>query len=182
MSKKTPRYCENFPMIRYLLIFPGLMAVLFVFQLSPWGQAHVVLPFTASIAHLSAWLLQTWDPQVLAHGKIIWNAENQFAVSIEAGCNGVEAGLILISAMLAFPAPWKARLVGILVGNLTVQALNLLRIISLFYLGQWDETLFEWAHLYVWQALIMLDVLVVFLVWLRWLGKQEASPQIPAAA
>jgi exosortase H (IPTLxxWG-CTERM-specific) len=169
-------------MTRYLLIFLGLMVVLFVFQLSPWGQAYVVLPFTGWIAQLSAWLLQLWDPQVLAQGKIIWNTENQFAVSIEAGCNGVEAGIILISAMLAFPAPLKAKLMGILIGNLTVQALNLLRIVSLFYLGQWDETLFEWAHLYVWQALIMLDVLVVFLVWLRWLGKHKALPSEPAAA
>jgi hypothetical protein len=26
---------------------------------------------------------------------------------------------------------------------------------------------FEWAHLYVWQALIMLDVLIVWLIWVR---------------
>jgi exosortase H (IPTLxxWG-CTERM-specific) len=169
-------------MTRYLFSFLALMLALFVFQLSPWGQEYVVLPFTGLIAQLSAWLLQLWDPQVLAQGKIIWNTENQFAVSIEAGCNGVEAGIVLVSAMLAFPAPWKAKLTGILIGNLTVQVLNLVRIISLFYLGQWDETLFEWAHLYVWQALIMLDVLVVFLVWLRWLDKRKASPQMPAAA
>jgi hypothetical protein len=26
---------------------------------------------------------------------------------------------------------------------------------------------FEWAHQYVWQALIMLDVLIVWLIWVR---------------
>ena len=31
--------------------------------------------------------------------------------------------------------------------------------------------MFEWAHLYVWQALIMLDVLVVWLVWVRTLPR-----------
>jgi exosortase H (IPTLxxWG-CTERM-specific) len=169
-------------MTRYVLLFLGLMLTLFVFQLSPWGQANVVLPLTGAIAHLSAWLLQLWEPQVLAQGKIIWNTKNAFAMSIEAGCNGVEAGIILMSAMLAFPAPWRAKLIGILMGNLTVQALNLVRIISLFYLGQWDEALFEWAHLYVWQALIILDVLVVFLVWLSWLAKHEPPPQVPAVA
>jgi hypothetical protein len=30
---------------------------------------------------------------------------------------------------------------------------------------------FEWAHLYVWQALIMLDVLIVWLVWIRTLPR-----------
>jgi hypothetical protein len=44
---------------------------------------------------------------------------------------------------------------------------------------------FEWAHLYVWQALIMLDVLVVWLIWVRTLpreGDDRAPPTPPAAA
>jgi hypothetical protein len=47
------------------------------------------------------------------------------------------------------------------------------RVISLFYLGQWDYQIFEWAHLYVWQALIMLDVLVVWLIWVRTLPRAQ---------
>ena len=52
-----------------------------------------------------------------------------------------------------------------------MQGLNVVRVISLFYLGQWNLQVFEWAHLYVWQALIMLDVLVVWLVWVRMLPR-----------
>ena len=48
-----------------------------------------------------------------------------------------------------------------------VQVANILRIISLFYLGQWRMDAFEFAHLYLWQGLIMLDVLVVWLIWVR---------------
>ena len=33
--------------------------------------------------------------------------------------------------------------------------------------------MFEWAHLYVWQALIMLDVLVVWLIWVRTLPRAD---------
>jgi exosortase/archaeosortase family protein len=53
--------------------------------------------------------------------------------------------------------------------------LNIVRIISLFYLGQWNYDVFEWAHLYVWQALIMLDVLIVWLLWVRTLPKIDRS-------
>jgi len=38
---------------------------------------------------------------------------------------------------------------------------------------------FEWAHLYVWQALIMLDVLVVWLVWVRLLPKPHGRGNGP---
>ncbi len=40
---------------------------------------------------------------------------------------------------------------------------------SLFYLGNWDMEFFSWIHLYLWPALIMLDVLIVFIVYLRYL-------------
>jgi len=53
-----------------------------------------------------------------------------------------------------------------------VQAVNVLRIVSLFYLGQWNMQWFEFAHLYLWQALIMLDVLVVWLLWVRYLARK----------
>jgi hypothetical protein len=35
---------------------------------------------------------------------------------------------------------------------------------------------FEFAHLYVWQALIMLDVLVVWLIWIRAMPVPVAAP------
>lgn len=171
-------------MNRFVLIFPLLVVLLFAAELLPWGQTWFVQPWTAAITDLSAWLMRLFDDQVLALGKVIWNQANGFAVSVEAGCNGVEAAIILVAAMVAFPAPWRHKLTGILMGVTTVQALNVLRIVSLFYLGQWNKAVFEWAHLYVWQALIVLDVLLVFLFWLRWLSRQEQAakptPEVPA--
>jgi exosortase H (IPTLxxWG-CTERM-specific) len=102
-------------------------------------------------------------------------ADSRFPSRLAA--NGVEAAIILIAAMLAFPAPWKHRLVGILAGLAAVQALNVVRVISLFYIGQWNLRAFEWAHLYAWQALIMLDVLIVWLVWIRALPLRPDASQ-----
>jgi len=160
-------------MIRFILTFFLIVIVLLVAELSSPVQEAFVLPFTSAISHVSAWIMQAFDDQVRAQGKLIWDQASGFAVSIEAGCNGVEAGIVLVAAMLAFPASWRQRAIGIALGLLTVQALNLIRIISLFYLGQWNQTFFEWAHLYLWQALIMLDVLLVFLVWVRWISGQH---------
>jgi exosortase/archaeosortase family protein len=63
-----------------------------------------------------------------------------------------------------------------------VQGLNVVRVISLFYLGQWNREVFEWAHLYVWQALIMLDVLIVWLLWVRTLPRARDLPPPPPPA
>ncbi|MEQ1636095.1 MAG: exosortase H [Methylococcales bacterium] len=154
-------------MKRFFIVFWLLLIMLFVAELANPVQAAIITPFTEIIAHISAGLISIFDKSVIFRGIEVINAENGFSVSIQAGCNGVEASLVLIAAILAFPAPLLSKLIGILVGFLSVQVLNIVRIISLFYLGQWNFAVFEWAHLYIWQALIMVDVLVVFLVWLK---------------
>ena len=163
-------------MIRFLLLFLLIQGVLFTVELLQPVQAAVIVPWTGLLAKASAWLVTGFDDSVVAAGKVLRHAGNGFAVSIEAGCNGVEATIVLLAAVLAFPAPWRYKLAGFVAGFAAIQGLNLIRIISLFYLGQWNEEVFEWAHLYVWQALIMLDALIVFLVWLRTL---PARPDLP---
>jgi exosortase H (IPTLxxWG-CTERM-specific) len=163
-------------MIRFFVLFLVLQAALFGAELTPWAQRYFVLPWTNELAAISAALVTLADPNVAAVGQVLRSTRNGFAVSIEAGCNGVEATIVLLAAVLAFPAPWKNKLVGLLAGVVAVQGLNIVRVISLFYLGQWDLRMFEWAHLYVWQALIMLDVLIVWLVWVRTLPRAPAKP------
>jgi exosortase H (IPTLxxWG-CTERM-specific) len=166
-------------MARFLAVFLFLLVGLFAAELTPPVQNAFVLPWTEGLARVSAGLVTLFDARAVAVGKVLQNTASGFAISIEAGCNGIEAAIILIAAMLAFPAPWKHRLVGILAGLVAVQALNVVRVISLFYIGQWNLRAFEWAHLYAWQALIMLDVLIVWLVWIRAL---PLPPQANASA
>ena len=161
------------PMLRFLLLFLVCLAMLFVAELWQPVEQHVIEPFTAAIAKVCVFIVGLFDSHVLAAGKELRSTTNGFAISIERGCNGVEAVIILVSAMLAFPASWRQKALGIGLGFVAIQVLNLVRIISLFYLGQWNRTWFDWFHLYLWQALIVLDALVVFLLWLRWLSRDR---------
>jgi exosortase H (IPTLxxWG-CTERM-specific) len=165
-------------MVRFFLVFLALQALLFGLELTPWVQHWFVVPWTDTIAAISADLVKVFDPDVIAEGNVLQSARNGFAVAIEAGCNGVEASIVLVAAMLAFPASWPRKLIGLAVGILAVQGLNIIRVISLFYLGQWSLDVFDFAHQYVWQALIMLDVLIVWLLWVRTLprGAPAAAP------
>ena len=154
-------------MARFAIIFLTVQIGLFAMEmLEPVRQA-VIDPWTSALAAASGWIVSAFDPTVVASGAILRSLTNGFAVEIQAGCNGVEACITLAAAIVAFPASWRYRLAGILLGFFAVQALNLVRVISLFYLGQWSMRAFEFAHLYLWQALILIDALVVFLVWAR---------------
>jgi exosortase H (IPTLxxWG-CTERM-specific) len=162
-------------MVRFFILFLVILAVLFGLELTPWAERWFVEPWTIALAKISTWLVTLFDSQVEATGRVMRSLTNGFGVSIEKGCNGIEATIVLVAAMLAFPSPWKYKIIGILSGFVAVQALNVVRVISLFYLGQWNMTAFEWAHLYIWQALIMLDVLIVFLIWIRLLPNSRST-------
>ena len=164
-------------MRRFALIFLVLLVALFTLELQKPVQQHVIEPFTAAIASVSAALITPFDDSVVSRGRVLQFGDYGFAVSIEAGCNGVEATIVLIAAILAFPAPWRSRLWAIAIGFVTIQILNLLRIISLFYLGRWNIDIFNWVHLYLWPVLIMLDVLLVFMLYLRHLARANPVAQ-----
>lgn len=162
-------------------LFVVYLVTLFALEwLKPVRQV-LIKPFTEQLATLSAMIIQLFDQDVSSHGIVIQSLSNGTAVAILAGCNGVEAMICLTAAILAYPAPWKQRLLGLVIGYVAIQAFNILRIISLFYLLQWNEHWFELAHLYIWQGLIFLDVLIVFILWIRWLVKQQTATPLATA-
>jgi len=165
-------------MRRYALIYLVVLVAFFVLETTPWAQAFTVGTWTQFLAEVSGGLMQWFDGTVVVQGSNIRNGQTGYAVSIKAGCNGVEAAMILAAAILAYPAPWGRKLLGMAVGVMAIQLLNIIRIISLYYLGEWSEKALTIAHLYVWPGLIILDALIIFLVWMHWLGKPSARPAV----
>lgn len=163
-------------MLRFSGLFLILLLVFFGIGMTNVVYDSIVMPFTSAIASLSAAILTTFDADVSAVSNIL-KSKSGFSVSIESGCNGVEATMILCAAVLAFPASIIQKLVAIIAGFVTIQIFNMMRIVSLFYLGQWNMEVFDWAHLYLWPSLIVVDVIVVFLVWLRYLNKPGIEQQ-----
>jgi len=166
-------------MLRFFIIFSVLLVGLFTLEILQPAERFVILPFTSMVADISVWIVKLFDENVIANGNIIRDKVSGFGVRIERGCNGLEAVIILFSAIFAFPAPLRSKFIGFVIGFFAIQLLNLVRIISLFYLGQWNYTAFEWFHLYLWQALIILDAMVVWLIWLRTLPKVDYPPPPP---
>ena len=124
---------------------------------------HVIVPFTAGVAKVSGTLLQGIGQPVDVHGTII--RSSRFGVNINNGCNGVEAMLILLASIVAFPASLKARAIGLALGAVCVQLLNAVRIVTLYLLGAYQPRLFDMFHTAVWQILVILSAIAFFLIW-----------------
>ena len=103
-------------MARFLLLFCGVLGSLFAIEMLKPVQEVLIQPFTGLLASLSTAIILPFDDNVIAQGRILRDATTGFAVSIEAGCNGVEAAIVLIAGIVAFPASVIHKALAILAG------------------------------------------------------------------
>ena len=161
--------------IQFLVLFAVLMGG--GFTLVAWQPVNdgFVEPFTAAIAKVSAKILDLFGQQTVMNGTRVYG--KGFAVDIENGCNGIEALIIFLSATLSFPAPWKARLTGLVLGVIGIQIVNLIRVVALFMTGVYFPSFFDSSHTVVWQTVV---ILFAVLLWVFWAQRFAVQPRQPA--
>lgn len=165
-------------MVRFLWVFPVCVVAGFALLEAPFARP-AVNGFTALLVKITAFLVRLFGGTAAAQFKVLRNPSTGFAITVEDTCNASNVVILLWAAVLAFPASWRQRAKGIVAGTLVLHAVNLLRIVSLYYLGQYRAEWFEFAHIYVWEGLMMLVTLVVFWSWVQ--GNREMKTGQAAA-
>ena len=131
-------------------------------------QEGILVPWCEVEAAISEYLMNFFGGGVVRAGAELLDSVTGEGIVVLWACSGADATFILLAAIFVYPCSWIARLKGCVAGFIAVQGMNILRIISLFYMNLWRADFFQFAHLYLWQGLLMLDVLVFMLMWLRW--------------
>ena len=169
--------------VRVIATFLFLI-VAFFFVLT-WGPIVDRVDVGAGLAKMAAWLsfgllwllgfLFGYD--VAIDGTVMISGD--FRVDVAPACSGAVATSIYVSAVLAYPAAWAAKLKGSLLGVLTIFLVNVLRVAALFLIGLYFEEIFHETHVYVAQS-----VLVCFAValWLYWVIKFADAPPTQSPA
>ena len=124
---------------------------------------NFVEPFTGLVAKASGVTLNLIGQDIRMHGTAISN--RRFGVNIKNGCNGLETMVIFLAAVLAFPASWKARFAGLIFGAITIQGINLVRVVALFLTGAYYPKFFDSSHTVVWQTIVILFGVVMWILW-----------------
>jgi exosortase H (IPTLxxWG-CTERM-specific) len=147
----------------FLARFASLLVLFYL--LVAWRPVNdaVVVPFTGLIARVSAGLLNALGERVVVAGTEL--RSTGFAVNIENGCNGIETVLLFASAVLAFPSTIRRKAAGLALGFAAIEFLNLVRVVSLFWIGRHHPSLFASSHTVIWQSVVVLFGVLLFLVW-----------------
>ena len=163
--------------ISFLVIFIVILGGGFTLLALNSVNDHVIEPFTAGVAKTSGITLNLIGQDIEMEGTVIRN--KRFAVNVRNGCNGVETMIIFLAAVLAFPASWKARGVGLALGLVAIQAINLVRVVALFMTGAYFPKFFDSSHTVVWQTVV---ILFGVLLWVFWANRYAQPISVAAKA
>ncbi len=149
---------------RFLFIFAILVGVFYATVIWPPFDRLFYLYLEAN-ARIANALLRTLAQDTHVRGLTVLSPG--YAISIRRGCDGLEPAWIFCSGVLAFPAPARSKAVVLPVGVAVILCTNLVRILSLYFIGARMPAFFPVAHLELWPAAFMVLVIAIWVHWIR---------------
>jgi exosortase H (IPTLxxWG-CTERM-specific) len=159
-------------LVRLYISFGAIMILFIIVFNTKTFYWNANVPFTSFIAFTSGLVINLFGGTSSVNGTNL--STSQFSINVVDGCNGLYATAILISGVIAYPSKIIHKLLGVFIGFIAIFALNLVRVISLLYLGQYYPDVFKEAHIFVWQPIIILWAIFIWYIWWNKIeGKKE---------
>jgi exosortase/archaeosortase family protein len=128
----------------------GAVGVLLVMELAP-GLQRLFDPVNLLLAHAVEYLLVRMDMPVMRNGTVLMHPDG-FGYRIDYVCSGFRPAALIAVTILVVRVTWVQRIVGILVALAFIEALNVGRLVHLFWLGVHQPEAFFVAHRVVWNV------------------------------
>ena len=159
---------DKFKRTRPILKFWGgfLFLILLYFGISyfPFYETYILTPVSSIYAKASSLILNLFGEGTSSSGVQI--SSNEFSISVKKGCDGIAATIFYISCILWTPGPKKSKINGILFGIIILSGLNLIRVVSLFWIGAYVPSIFDFMHVEFWQVAYIGIAVFLYVYWL----------------
>ncbi len=150
------------PVLQFGLSFALWLAVLYALLATTFFDRMLYSYLEANAWLANAILRGLGQP---THVSEVTIQSPQFAMAVRRGCDAVEPTWLLCAAMISFPAPLLHKLWGMLAAVVLLQILNLIRIVSLYWIGIHLPGFFNSAHLELWPTAFIVVAIVIFVGW-----------------
>jgi exosortase/archaeosortase family protein len=124
-------------------------------------------------AHLGAAIVRPIDPAARAVGSEIRGCAS---VMIGSGYDAIDVILPFTAAVLVFPARLRHRAIGIALGVLSLSALNMIRVASLYGLASHGAATVAPSVAAILRVLMVTLAMVGFIAWGRWVSDEAPPP------
>lgn len=148
--------------VRSCLIFVVCIS-LSIFAYSKLVETDAMLSLRTFVAQSTGAILNALGTGVQVDGTLVSSAD--FSMIIVNECTGIVSMIILLCAVFPYPCKINRKLLGIAIGMPSLFLLNLIRMVTLFYIGTFLPSFFETTHILVWQSLMILAVIAIWFIW-----------------
>lgn len=176
-SAKRARWALNTQVVRAIVVFVVLLGLFYGFVHTPANATAAFRPYLALLARTVGGILALFGYDITVAETTVHSP--QFSMEIVRGCDAIEPIAIYLAAVLASPVGVWPKLPGILIGSAGLLLINLLRIVSLFYIGIHYRSLFDMLHEQVWQMVFIVLAIAFWAVWVQWATRNERKPPVP---
>lgn len=165
-------FARHRSILRTLVIYAWSLTVLLL--LYDWLDGTVFLyDFLEYNARATGFMAKVFDQAAIVAGTTVLS--DGFAINVVKGCTSLAPFAIFVAAVLAVPTSLSRKLLGIVGGFVALATLNLVRTTSLLYLGSAFPSVVEAVHLLVWQSIMILLAVVLWLWWRSKWGRDASD-------
>lgn len=157
------RFGLSKPLVRAYITFLVCIILLYTLLRTSIMREIIGQPLALAFAAISGFILNLLSLKATASGTVL--QVEGFTAQIDDVCTGIFVVAIYASAVLAYPSRAIEKFKGFLLGASVILSLNLIRVVSLMYIGRYFPSLFEVAHLLIWQSLIIFAALLIWIYW-----------------
>ena len=152
-------------MLRFVITFVVTLAVVGLLY------AHVTANYHDKLDPLMEWTaVLSGSVASLFSSDVSWEDKHcqyrGFTVQIIDECTGLLEMVIFFAAVISFSTGIKKKLLGLAMGIPAIYVFNLIRIVVLMVVGASSQRVFDFMHLYFWQATL---IIMIATVWIGWL-------------
>jgi exosortase H (IPTLxxWG-CTERM-specific) len=163
---------RNGLLLRSCIIFAACLGLtIFAYSKFINEDYNVLVVFTAKVTGA---ILSVFDSNGINVDGTLVSSET-FSMRIVTLCTGLIPSAIFVSAILAYPSKLKHKILGIITGIVAIYSLNLVRMVSIFYIGVFIPSFFDAAHGLIWQSITILLAIVLWLFWVEKLAHDNAE-------
>jgi len=158
--------------LRALAVFMGTLLLLVVLY-AVFYNSGPMDTLSEVTAKASGWMLNLFGQSVNVQGTYL--TSTQLNLQIIPECTAASSFAIYLAAIVAYPAQLSVKGRGLLIGVLALFLLNLVRIASLYAVGGAFPEYLDFAHLVVWQSVMVILTIVLWMSWTRHVAVNTAS-------
>jgi len=162
-------------MKRFILLYTLYMVIAFV--LTGYEPLVELLKidyfYTQAVTQISAALISALG--IETHVSGIFIHLRHATLEVKFGCNGLEAVLLFIAAVLAYPATAKQKLFGLALGFVVIEFFNIIRIAVLGWVLEYHPSVFDTMHTYITQSIMIVIAFLAFIFYLQKVTPRHAA-------